>query len=97
MLFFSVRTPRDVIYDRSWRELSAAHANFRCHLTATRAQPDEWSGRRGRLSAEWIREAEGDVSDCVTYICGPGPMVEASSAVCRQLSIPDDNVNVEKW
>ena len=97
MLFYSVKTPKDVIYERAWPELVRQYPNFKFHLTATRAKPAEWPGRCGRISAAWVREACGDVGDCVAYICGPGPMVETMEAICAELGLPESRVNTEKW
>ncbi|MFO0947724.1 MAG: FAD-binding oxidoreductase [Planctomycetota bacterium] len=97
MLFYSVKTPRDIIYEKLWPEMTAKHPNFKFHLTVTRARPEQWSGRHGRIASSWIREKEGDVSDAVAFICGPGPMVESMEQVCRELSIPDSRINTEKW
>ena len=97
LLFYSVRTPRDIIYEKVWGELERAHDNFRFHLTVTRARPDQWSGHHGRITPTWVRDEVGDVSDCVAYICGPGPMVASMEDICRELAIPDDRINTEKW
>lgn len=97
MCYYSVRTPRDVIYEASWPKMVAAHSNFQFYLTVTRAKPHEWSGRHGRISADWVRQTSGDVADCVAYICGPTPMVGAMEDICRELGLPEERINTEKW
>jgi ferredoxin-NADP reductase len=97
MLFYSVKTPRDIIYEKTWPKMTADYPNFHFYLTVTRARPEHWSGRHGRISSSWIREVEGDVSDAVAFICGPGPMVASMEQVCRELAIPDERINTEKW
>jgi ferredoxin-NADP reductase len=96
-LFFSMKTPRDYIYRDEWPKMTAKHRNFHFFPTMTRASAAEWSGRRGRLDAAWIKQEIGEASDCLAYICGPGPMVEASEAVCRELAIPEERIHTEKW
>jgi ferredoxin-NADP reductase len=96
-LFFSVKTPRDVIYDEEWGELSAAHSGFRFHLTATRATPAVWQGRHGRITTDWILENVSAPEECVAFICGPGPFVATMEAVCEELGLPQDRVHAEKW
>lgn len=97
MLFYSVRTPQDIIFEKTWNDLAAANSNFHYHLTATRAKPGQWPGRNGRITVDWVRQAEGDVSDCVAYICGPGPMVATMEEICRDLGLPESRINSEKW
>lgn len=97
LCYFSVRTTDDIIYEASWPEMARKYDNFHFHLTVTRAKPEEWSGRHGRISADWVRETAGDVSDCVSYICGPTPMVGAMEDICRDLGLPEDRINTEKW
>ena len=96
-LFFSVKTPRDVIYEKAWQDLSATHPNFRFHLTMTRASKSEWSGRHGRITSEWVRQEVGDPEECASFICGPGPFVATMETVCQELQLPDARVHAEKW
>ena len=96
-LFFSVRTPRDIIYDKLWDKLDADHDNFHYNLTMTRTKPEDWAGRHGRITKEWVLETSGDVSDHVAYICGPGPFVESMEQLSKDLGIEPDRINVEKW
>lgn len=95
--YYSVKTTRDIIYEASWPKMTAQYPNFKYFLTVTRAKPEEWSGRHGRISADWVRETAGDVSDCVSYICGPTPMVGAMEDVCRDLGLAEERINTEKW
>ena len=96
-LFFSVKTPRDVIYEAAWNELVARHPNFHFHLTMTRTTPDVWSGRHGRITSEWVRQEVSQPSECVCFICGPGPFVETMESVCSELELPPQRVHAEKW
>lgn len=95
--YYSIKTTRDNIYESSWPKMARENPNFQFHLTVTRAKPAEWSGRHGRITADWVRETSGDVSDAVSYICGPTPMVGAMEDVCRQLGLPEERINTEKW
>lgn len=96
-LFYSVKTPRDVIFAATWEALTRQYANFHFHLTMTRAEEGAWTGHRGRIDADWVRRTVPDVADTVAYICGPGPMVATSEALCHELGIPPERINTEKW
>lgn len=97
LMFYSVKSPKDIIYEKLWPQMTAQHPNFKFHLTVTRAKPHEWAGRHGRITSDWVRQEAGDVSDCVAFICGPGPMVETMEQVCRELELPDERIHTEKW
>jgi len=96
-LFFSVKTPRDVIYEKEWRGLVGIYPAFRNHLTMTRATPATWQGRHGRITADWVRQEVGAPEECLAYICGPGPFVATMEAVCGELGLPESRVHAEKW
>ena len=97
MIYYSVKTPEDIIYEPLWPQMVKEFPNFHFNLTVTRARPEDWQGRHGRISADWVRETAGDVTDAVSYICGPTPMVGAMEDVCRQLGLPEEQINTEKW
>jgi Na+-transporting NADH:ubiquinone oxidoreductase subunit F len=96
-LFFSVKTSRDVIYEKAWEELKADFPNFRFHLTMTRATPGAWTGRHGRITSDWVRQEVTAPEECVCFICGPGPFVATMEAVGAELGIPEVRVHAEKW
>jgi ferredoxin-NADP reductase len=97
MMYYSVRSPADIIYEAHWPKMVSDFPNFKFHLTVTRAKPNEWSGRHGRISTDWVRQTAGDVSDAVSYICGPSAMVGAMEDICRELGLPEERINTEKW
>ncbi|MGL4463754.1 MAG: ferredoxin--NADP reductase [Planctomycetia bacterium] len=97
-LFYSVRSPKDIIFEKGFNDLAKKYPNFHYHLTVTRATPQEWSGHLGRITGDWVKEVAGDVSDTVVYICGLGAMVDTSEKMCvEELNIPIERVNTEKW
>ncbi|MEI4861557.1 hypothetical protein Q8G41_28625, partial [Klebsiella pneumoniae] len=59
---------------------------------------DPWSGRRGRISAAWIKEHIHDLANTVFYACGPNELVEATEAmVLDELGVPKAQIRTEKW
>jgi len=98
-VLYSVRTTCDIIFNAEFLELQAENGNFKFIVTCTRlAQEHEWTGRRGRLNAEWVREHVGDLSKTVFYACGPNALVEATEKlVLEELKVPKEQMKVEKW
>src|SRR5438067_895213 len=98
-VLYSVRTTNDIIFDQEFRELEQQNQNFNFYVTCTRLAPeDPWTGRRGRINAEWIREHIHDLPNTVFYACGPNELVEATETlVLDELKVPKEQMKTEKW
>ena len=59
---------------------------------------DPWTGRRGRITAEWIKEHITDLPNTVFYACGPNALVDATEhLVLHDLGVPKAQMKTEKW
>jgi ferredoxin-NADP reductase len=98
-VLYSVRTTNDIIFEREFRELATQNPNFNFYVTCTRVHPqDQWTGRRGRIDAAWVREQMHDLPNTVFYACGPNPLVEfAEDLVLRELGVTKEQLKTEKW
>lgn len=98
-VLYSVRTTNDIIFEREFRELAQQNTNFNFYVTCTRLHPeDRWTGRRGRITADWVKEQVHDMPNTVFYACGPNPLVEfAEDIVLRELGVPKPQLKTEKW
>lgn len=98
-ILYSVRTTNDIIFDEEFRQLEQENPNFDFYVTCTRLAPqDPWTGRRGRISADWVKEHIHDLPNTVFYACGPNELVEAiEEMVLHELSVPKAQMRIEKW
>jgi ferredoxin-NADP reductase len=98
-VLYSVRTTNDIIFNAEFRELAQQNKNFNFYVTCTRLHPaDPWTGRRGRINAEWVREHLHDPPNTIFYACGPNELVEfAEELVLHELGIPKELLRTEKW
>lgn len=98
-VLYSVRTRNDIIFDEEFRELEQANPNFSFYVTCTRlSTEDPWTGRRGRINAEWVKEHLHDLSNSVFYACGPNELVETiEHLVLHDLQVPKEQLRLEKW
>jgi len=89
-ILYSVRTTNDIIFHQEFRDLEAENQNFDFYVTCTRLHPeDPWTGRRGRITAEWVKEHILDLSNTVFYACGPNELVEfAEHLVLKDMGVP---------
>lgn len=98
-VLYSVRTTNDIIFNEEFHQLQQENPNFNFYVTCTRLHPeDPWTGRRGRINAELIREYIHDAANTVFYACGPNELVEATEhLVLTELNIPKEQMKTEKW
>jgi glycine betaine catabolism B len=99
-ILYSVRTTKDVIFNEELRALEAENPKFKFLVTCTRLEDsDPWTGRRGRLTPEWVKEIVGeDAANTVFYACGPNALVDAAEKlVLEELKLPKEQLKLEKW
>jgi ferredoxin-NADP reductase len=98
-VLYSVRTTNDIIFNDEFHQMQLDNPNFNFYVTCTRLVPeDPWTGRRGRITAEWVKERIHDLANTVFYACGPNELVEfAEAVVLRDLGVPKAQMKVEKW
>lgn len=98
-VLYSVRTTNDIIFEHEFRELAQQNTNVNFYVTCTRLhEEDPWTGRRGRITADWVKEQVHDLPNTIFYACGPNPLVEfAEDIVLRELGVPKPQMKTEKW
>ena len=98
-ILYSVRTTKDIIFNDEFRALEKENPNFKFHVTCTRLAPeDPWTGRRGRINADWVREQTSDLPNAVFYACGPNELVENTEhLVVEDMKVPKEQMRTEKW
>jgi ferredoxin-NADP reductase len=97
-ILYSVRQPKDIIFNTEFRELEKENPYFKFHVTCTRPQPaDNWTGRVGRIDAVWIRQHVTELANTVFYACGPNALVEFAEAQVFEFGAPKEQMKTEKW
>lgn len=98
-VLYSARTTNDIIFNDEFHRLQLDNPRFNFFVTCTRLHPeDSWTGRRGRITAEWVKEHIHDLANTVFYACGPNELVEfAEHVVLADLKVPKEQMKVEKW
>jgi ferredoxin-NADP reductase len=98
-VLYSVRTTNDIIFHDEFHEFTQINPNFNFYVTCTRIHnEDPWTGRRGRIDAEWVKKHIFQVEKTVFYACGPNELVESiENLVLREMGVPKTNIKTEKW
>ncbi len=94
-LLYSNKTPAEICYKDEWDLLEKHNPNLKVVNTITEDQ--SWQGRKVRVSEEMIKEFCNDLNNTLFYICGPPGMVDALSNLLKTMSVPRQNVKVEKF
>lgn len=97
-ILYSVRTPKDIIFNNEFRQLETENPNFKFNVTCTRPLPEHnWTGRVGRITPEWVKEHVRDLSNTVFYACGPNALVEFAEVLVFELGVTKEQMKTEKW
>jgi ferredoxin-NADP reductase len=95
-LVYSARTPKDLLYRDELQGLVDGHREVT--YTLTRADPLQWSGRRGRVDAALLSEVGWPPTvDPGCYVCGPTPFVETAADTLVALGHHPMNIRTERF
>ena len=98
-ILYSVRTTNDIIFHEEFKQLEQDNERFDFYVTCTRLHPDDkWTGRRGRITADWVKEHIHNAANTVFYACGTNELVEATEhLVLDELKLAKEQMKTEKW
>lgn len=86
-LIYSVRKADEVIYADELGDDAA--------VTYTREPPEEWSGHRGRIDAEFV--AKAGIDDGIAFVCGSNGFVEAASQLLLEAGFEAEAIRTERF
>jgi ferredoxin-NADP reductase/DMSO/TMAO reductase YedYZ heme-binding membrane subunit len=94
---YSVKSPHDIIFRQELDDLDRRFPNLHLHVTLTRAEGTDWAGKRGRITAELLKQTVPDLVSHPVYICGPASMMEPTIQLLRELGVPADQIKSEAF
>jgi ferredoxin-NADP reductase len=96
-LFYSSRTPEETPFLEELLRIPEQNEGISVVVTMTRApeDPASWTGLRGRLDAETIKEHCPVWEKAVYYVAGPPVMADAMKQILVTMNVPADRINVE--
>jgi ferredoxin-NADP reductase len=97
-LIYSVRAPREVIYAEELRRRVRDDHGLDVAFAFTRAAPEGWRGRVGRISARTLA-SDGWPADLgpQVYVCGPTGFVEAVADLLVEAGHEPRRVRTERF
>jgi ferredoxin-NADP reductase len=95
-LFYSVRAPRDIIFERDLKLLKQRLPNFQLVVVVTKPDAD-WTGPTGRLDRELVIERLGDVSNHTFFLCGPEGFMDHVKDLLISLDVDTRKILQERF
>lgn len=93
-LLYSARSEEDVLFGPDFEEMEQQNPRLSVRITLTRPGP-EWTGRVGRIDRAFIENAVPDRRGRVFFISGPAVMVDAMTAILKEIEVPDERIRRE--
>ena len=97
-LFFGCRSTPDVFYLEEFKELAAAHPNFRVvyALSDPVANGETWDGEKGFIHLSVDKFLKPNVAR-QAFLCGPPPMIEAVTRVLQEKGLGPNDIFYDKF
>lgn len=97
-LLFGNRAKADIIFHKTLQALATAHANLQVKFWLS--QPEKsWKGARGRIDADAVVSAMGDLSATgpAVFVCGPDAFIESMRAALTPFKLPARQLHIERF
>lgn len=98
--FYGARSKRDLFYLDKFAELSQRLEGFRFIPALSEPQPeDHWDGETGLITEVIERHLDREAArkDLEAFLCGPGPMIDASIMILRDMGVTTDRIFFDKF
>lgn len=95
-LFFGMGDQDAMFYEKELIDLAESMPNLTLHLSLMEP-PADWAHEVGS-SVDIFKKIVSEFKDSPdVYVCGPGPMIDATLVACDELSIAHDQIHHEKF
>jgi ferredoxin-NADP reductase len=96
-LVFSVRLHKDIVFAHELMDLAERHSNLKVKITVTNDPDAAWTGARGQITEQLLRDFIPDFKTGPVMVCGPDPMMTAMRKLLVGMGIPDAEVHQEAF
>jgi NAD(P)H-flavin reductase len=96
-LFYSSKTPEETPFLEDLMQIPEHNEGISVVITMTRApeDPASWTGLRGRLDGETIKEHCPVWENSLYYVAGPPVMVDAMKQTLVTMNVPAGRIKTE--
>ena len=93
----SASTPLDIIFRAELEQLAEVAGVSVTILCSRDSEVETWAGRRGRIDAATLAEVVPDAADRETFVCGPGPYMDAVRPLLAEAGVPSVRTHEESF
>jgi NADH oxidoreductase Hcr len=94
-MFYSVRSPQDIIFASEWQQLAARYPQLNLTLLVENgALPGQIAGR---LSQDLLQSRVPDIKTRRVMICGPAPYMQLAGDWAKELGVAAGNIVKEQF
>ncbi|HKS47528.1 MAG TPA: hybrid-cluster NAD(P)-dependent oxidoreductase [Amycolatopsis sp.] len=92
------RTPGDIIFRGELELIAATSPRIRVtHVCEKDSATESWTGHRGRLTTDMLRQIAPDLLEREIFICGPAPYLSAVRTMVSDLGFDLDHFHQESF
>src|SRR5581483_10139143 len=95
-LFYSVRTERDVIFERELERLRQRLPKFNCVVIASKPGA-EWQGLRGHVNRQLVAAHLEAAGDRTFFVCGPAGFMAGVRDILLSLGVASGQIRQESF
>jgi len=96
ILFYSVRTQRDIIFEPELERLEERLPNFQRVIVLTRPESG-WKGCTGHLSREFIMQRLDEIHERTFFLCGPNPFMDHVKGILLSIGVGEQSIIQESF
>ena len=93
----SASTPADIIFRAELEQLAEVAGVSVTILCSRDAGTETWTGRRGRIDAAALAEVVPDAAERETFVCGPGPYMDAVRPLLAEAGVLQARTHEESF
>lgn len=97
-LFYSVKTPEEIIFHDDIKRLKQKNSNFDYLITITKPEDNHvWSGRRGRIEQNLLAENIENISESACFLCGSKEFVDNIISMLQNIGVKREQIKTDVW
>ncbi|MEM4348462.1 MAG: FAD-binding oxidoreductase [Candidatus Anstonellaceae archaeon] len=97
-LFHSAHTKEGLIYFDQMQALSSSYSSFKFFPSISGDNiPFGWSGLKGRITVEILKEKLGSLQGKSFYLCGSKEMVSSLASSLMTSGVPKESIKKDEW
>jgi ferredoxin-NADP reductase len=94
-LLYCVRTSGDIMFESELEQLRSRQ-KLQYHIVLSEPHA-EWSGPRGHINREFVKDTIKDLTSSDFFLCGPPPFMAASRAILMGLGVEPERIMQESF